>query len=307
MARWAIYQTDAGTSTTRPVRGVIDLSDEPSDTLAARLAEQTALLAVNEAVIQMTEAAEYADLVSDADTYDYTVDSTATPPVALTAVTVARFNLEQRQATVRQRRDTELETALQYLALDRILTETDLATVETYVAALRAISDAPAVPESVIWPTLGALANSATATLRARTFRRENILAAVTQSSGVPTGGLIEYGSNSNGVYIRFADGLQICLSIKKAQYVNATLLLLGWTFPAAFVTADSIYLGAFMSTVRPDGTAEGLVAADMEQCVAISTARGTTSGNVQVRSPTYSFVSGDEVWLNLISAGRWI
>src|SRR5690606_26687025 len=38
-----------------------------------------------------------------------------------------------------------------------------------------------------------------------------DILGTVSQSSGVPTGALIESGSNSNGSYVRFANGLQFC------------------------------------------------------------------------------------------------
>jgi hypothetical protein len=42
-------------------------------------------------------------------------------------------------------------------------------------------------------------------------YRRANILGTVSQSGGVPTGAVIERGSNANGEYVRFADGTQIC------------------------------------------------------------------------------------------------
>lgn len=44
----------------------------------------------------------------------------------------------------------------------------------------------------------------------AQAFRRGNVLAAVAQAGGVPSGGLIERGSNASGEYVRFADGTQI-------------------------------------------------------------------------------------------------
>jgi hypothetical protein len=44
-----------------------------------------------------------------------------------------------------------------------------------------------------------------------KAFRRGNILGTVSQSGGVPTGAIIERGSNANGEYIRWADGTQIC------------------------------------------------------------------------------------------------
>lgn len=42
-------------------------------------------------------------------------------------------------------------------------------------------------------------------------YRTGNILGTVSQSSGVPTGAIIERGSNANGNYVRYADGTQIC------------------------------------------------------------------------------------------------
>ncbi|MEI0636405.1 hypothetical protein VUT03_33625, partial [Pseudomonas aeruginosa] len=42
-------------------------------------------------------------------------------------------------------------------------------------------------------------------------YSRDSILGAVSQSSGVPTGAVIDRGSNANGEYVRFADGTQVC------------------------------------------------------------------------------------------------
>lgn len=49
--------------------------------------------------------------------------------------------------------------------------------------------------------------------LYAQGYRRDNILGALGQSGGVPTGAIIERGSNSNGSYVRFADGTQLCMA----------------------------------------------------------------------------------------------
>jgi hypothetical protein len=43
------------------------------------------------------------------------------------------------------------------------------------------------------------------------TYHRGNILGGVSQTGGLPTGAMIEQGSNANGTYVRFADGTQIC------------------------------------------------------------------------------------------------
>ena len=42
-------------------------------------------------------------------------------------------------------------------------------------------------------------------------FNQGNIVGTVSQSGGIPTGAVVERGSNANGVYVRFADGTQIC------------------------------------------------------------------------------------------------
>lgn len=76
-----------------------------------------------------------------------------------------------------------------------------------------------------------------------RVFQRNNILGTVSESSGVPTGAIIERGSNANGEYIRYADGTQICnfdttvggvTTAAGALFASATI---NWTFPAAFST----------------------------------------------------------------------
>ena len=58
----------------------------------------------------------------------------------------------------------------------------------------------------------------------------------------MPTGGVIERGSNADGDYVRFADGTQICTSgdIPTGGITNPAGALfqsnhLAWTFPAPF------------------------------------------------------------------------
>ncbi|MFP3409629.1 hypothetical protein SB757_33975, partial [Pseudomonas sp. SIMBA_065] len=43
----------------------------------------------------------------------------------------------------------------------------------------------------------------------ATAFNRANIVGSVGQASGVPTGAVLQRGSNANGEFIRFADGTQ--------------------------------------------------------------------------------------------------
>jgi hypothetical protein len=71
-----------------------------------------------------------------------------------------------------------------------------------------------------------------------RVFNDRNILGTVSQSGGVPTGAIIERGSNANGEYTRYADGTQECW-FKTSGDAAADKT---WTFPAAFSTAPTCF-----------------------------------------------------------------
>lgn len=74
-----------------------------------------------------------------------------------------------------------------------------------------------------------------------------NILGTVSQASGVPTGAIIERGSNANGEYVRYADGTQICwvrnLPLDITTAAGSLFRgLVTWTFPAAFVSSFPVF-----------------------------------------------------------------
>ena len=82
-------------------------------------------------------------------------------------------------------------------------------------------------------------------------FRRGTLLGTVSQSAGVPTGAVIERGSNANGEFVRWADGTQICTRIIPLGGTPAINLANGalfrssadipWTYPAAFIAQPVI------------------------------------------------------------------
>jgi hypothetical protein len=82
-------------------------------------------------------------------------------------------------------------------------------------------------------------------------YNRENILGTVSESAGVPTGAIIERGSNANGEYVRYADGTQICtfaisetVSITSASGYGGYLVSgAARQFPAEFVTVNAVSL----------------------------------------------------------------
>lgn len=92
------------------------------------------------------------------------------------------------------------------------------------------------------------------ATLAAdKAFRRGNILGTVSQSGGVPTGAIVERGSNGNGSYVRFADGTQICWVqigvVLDSNLYQAKLL------PAAFSDTNYSVSISFSSTATTGAT----------------------------------------------------
>jgi hypothetical protein len=80
-------------------------------------------------------------------------------------------------------------------------------------------------------------------------YGRGNLLGAVSQSAGVPTGAVIERGSNADGEFVRLADGTLICtrtnLSAANASTALGSLFRssasVTWTYPAAFVAAPAV------------------------------------------------------------------
>lgn len=90
--------------------------------------------------------------------------------------------------------------------------------------------------------------SSSTWTSWYRVYDGRSVVGTVAQSSGVPTGAVIERGSNANGSYLRLADGSQICWHRLTGLNI-ATALGSGyessvkpvWTFPAAFVAQPAL------------------------------------------------------------------
>ena len=63
-----------------------------------------------------------------------------------------------------------------------------------------------------------------------------NLLGAVAQTGGTPTGAVLETGTNVNGTYLRLADGTQICWQVTSSSAGGQTL----WFFPGVFLPGSS-------------------------------------------------------------------
>lgn len=78
-------------------------------------------------------------------------------------------------------------------------------------------------------------------------YHAGNIIGTVSQSGGVPTGAIIERGSNANGQFVRFADGTQICsqtngtASLTTSSFGSGFISsIVTFTFPVAFIDIPS-------------------------------------------------------------------
>jgi phage baseplate assembly protein gpV len=87
-------------------------------------------------------------------------------------------------------------------------------------------------------------------------YSRDNILGTVSQSSGVPTGAIIERGSNANGEFVKYADGTQVCYTPNRVTVDSSAVARQGvWTFPSPFLSATS-YTAQFYILESSTGTA---------------------------------------------------
>lgn len=126
-------------------------------------------------------------------------------------------------------------------------------------------------------------------------FHQGTIVGTVSQTAGVPTGRVIERGSNANGDYVRFADGTQICTFSAPAadcQTATGALFMVAslqtWTYPAAFAS------GSVPIASGGGGTATRWLT---------SSASGISSVSYRVLS---SFSDATTYQPRLMAIGRW-
>lgn len=126
-------------------------------------------------------------------------------------------------------------------------------------------------------------------------YSQENAVGIVGQVSGVPTGSLLETGSGANGVYLRLADGTQICwiddlsvagLSGAGPIYQSATV---SWTFPIAFLAGT-----------EPVVTGQGRDVGRWVTC-------GTASATAVDLAAMGTAATGTGFAIGAMAVGRWV
>ena len=127
----------------------------------------------------------------------------------------------------------------------------------------------------------------------AQAFRRGNVLGTVSQSSGVPTGAIIQRGSGPNGEFVRFADGTQICWRV--ATHDFNTTGSNTHDFPVSFVD-DNYSISFGLSGVDGDEI-QAIYTRNLMACV-------HESGTFRTRSPNGTQdITADIV---ITAIGRW-
>lgn len=114
----------------------------------------------------------------------------------------------------------------------------------------------------------------------------------VVQSPSATTdgqGAIVESGTNSNGSYIRFESGVQICWSVVVTMNYASGFTITGtWTFPAAFNVAPAVFH-------TPTGGVEELATTSRDTIGIRTNSIGTTSAALELFSNN-SFTTGDSM-----------
>lgn len=119
-----------------------------------------------------------------------------------------------------------------------------------------------------------------------------NLVGTVSQSGGVPTGAVVERGSNANGEYVRFADGTQVVQVTINTSSVNVNLVSsLVWTFPSKFVANPVLC-----------GSAQGLTSNDHYGLISWNSV-GLTSSTLIVRNGA---TTAQSFTARVVAIGRW-
>jgi hypothetical protein len=132
-------------------------------------------------------------------------------------------------------------------------------------------------------------------------YNQGNIVGTVSQSGGVPTGRVIETGSNANGEYVKYADGTMFCyFTTPSVTNPSATVfadVLRSW--PATFISTPK----AFVTQATQHG--------DLNAGAAAMTANFSPSG-LSLTSTTYrvgyrvALAGGYGVSADVVAIGRW-
>lgn len=103
--------------------------------------------------------------------------------------------------------------------------------------------------------------NGATWTDWFRLYTQATVLGAVSQSGGTPTGALIETGSETEGDFMRLADGTQRCTHRVTVPGTGSA----AWTFPRAFADSSAVISALAVDALPRIATVSSISATDVQ------------------------------------------
>jgi len=132
-------------------------------------------------------------------------------------------------------------------------------------------------------------------------YAKGNILGTVSESGGVPTGAIIERGSNANGEFVRYADGAQICFLERIETFGQSTQNTEAiWTYPSEFIDRPALNILIHET---------GRISAAMTDINFAQTIRpGTASASIRVRGQESGVftVGTTRIFCSVTAFGRW-
>lgn len=134
-----------------------------------------------------------------------------------------------------------------------------------------------------------------------RVFTQRDIVGAVSMSSGVPSGAIIESDSLSSGEYVRFANGTQQCWGQVTLSRVDAGTLAGTWAFPRPF--ANSIWRGSALLRLASIAPSVSMLGPPRIGASPTPTEMGVEIRRIQGMT---DFAVGDTVTIHAQAIGRW-
>ena len=245
-------------------------------------------------IIKITDGAEvkYLSVVSSAfDTVtNVVIDGTITASISAVDYSLAQYGLPLASATVKG----VVKVGTNLSATNGVISVADAS--NTVKGGIVLATDAGVITgtdtERAVTPA-GLLAGFSTPL-------RANLLGTVSQTGGVPTGAVIESGSNANGSYVKFADGTMICTQYisfadNGLSFTKNTGSLNWWalktlTFPAAFSASPK-----GLSASATNGTGLGW-----------ASVRSTNTTTIQISIYDDTNRSGQAITYSYTAIGRW-
>ncbi|QPI66332.1 hypothetical protein [Vreelandella venusta] len=143
-------------------------------------------------------------------------------------------------------------------------------------------------------------------------YHDKNILGTVSQSEGIPTGAIIERGSNANGSYVKFADGTLECtrivnLEVQATEASDSLFRSVGvsFDFPATFVNGIAEYASAsLLGSQSIQIRASGLLVKTRRGSGVLN--RPDWSSTCVVATAPATSAPGELTTIALYAAGRW-